>query len=141
LRQRLPPAAAAGPRSPHSRGRRAHCARRLRPFGRRALLHAGSRRAHRPFVAINCSAIPAGLAEAELFGHERGAFTGALRQHEGCFERAAGGTLFLDEITEMPMELQAKLLRVLESGRLQRVGGSEEIAFDVRVIAATNRNP
>src|SRR5262249_31220181 len=95
------------------------------------LLHACSARAHGPFVSVNCGAIPANLVEAELFGYERGAFTGAVRQHQGYFERAEGGTLFLDEITEMPIELQAKLLRVLETGRLVRVGGAEEIATDV----------
>ncbi len=91
------------------------------------LLHSRSARAGGPFVAVNCGAIPASLVEAELFGYERGAFTGAARQHQGYFERASGGTLFLDEITEMPIELQPKLLRVLETGRLVRVGGSEEI--------------
>jgi len=105
------------------------------------LLHSRSARADRPFVAVNCGAIPAGLVEAELFGYERGAFTGAARQHQGYFERADGGTLFLDEITEMPLELQAKLLRVLETGRLIRVGGSEEIAVDVRVVTASNHAP
>ena len=90
-------------------------------------------------MSVNCGAIPANLVEAELFGYERGAFTGAVRQHQGYFERAAGGTLFLDEITEMPIDLQAKLLRVLESGRMVRVGGTEEIPLDVRIVTATNR--
>jgi len=105
------------------------------------LLHTQSARASGPFVAINCGAIPANLVEAELFGYERGAFTGAVRQHEGYFERASGGTLFLDEITEMPVSLQAKLLRVLETGRMNRVGGTQEIAVDVRIITASNRPP
>jgi len=105
------------------------------------MLHAHSGRADGPFVAVNCGAIPANLVEAELFGYERGAFTGAVRQHQGYFERAAGGTLFLDEITEMPVELQAKLLRVLESGCMVRVGGGEEIAVDARIVTATNRPP
>jgi DNA-binding NtrC family response regulator len=105
------------------------------------LLHSSSPRASGPFVAVNCGAIPANLVEAELFGYERGAFTGAVRQHQGYFERAAGGTLFLDEIAEMPLELQTKLLRVLETGRMVRVGGSEEIAVDVRIVTATNRVP
>ena len=104
-------------------------------------LHAQSSRAGAPFVAVNCGAIPANLVEAELFGYERGAFTGAVRQHQGYFERASGGTLFLDEITEMPIELQAKLLRVLETGTLVRVGGNEEIAVDVRIVTASNRAP
>jgi len=103
------------------------------------LLHAHSTRASKPFVSVNCGAIPANLVEAELFGYERGAFTGAVRQHQGYFERARGGTLFLDEITEMPIDLQAKLLRVLETGRMVRVGGSEEIPLDVRILTATNR--
>jgi len=103
------------------------------------LLHAHSLRAAKPFVSVNCGAIPANLVEAELFGYERGAFTGAVRQHQGYFERARGGTLFLDEITEMPIDLQAKLLRVLETGRMVRVGGSEEIPLDVRIVTATNR--
>ena len=81
-----------------------------------------------PFVAVNCGAIPANLIEAELFGHEKGAFTGAARMHRGCFERAEGGTLFLDEITEMAPEMQVRLLRVLETGRFTRVGGDGEIA-------------
>ncbi|HQR52580.1 MAG TPA: sigma-54 dependent transcriptional regulator [Burkholderiales bacterium] len=104
-------------------------------------IHAASQRARRPFVAINCGALPANLVEAELFGYEKGAFTGAVRAHQGCFERASGGTLFLDEITEMPAELQVTLLRALETGRFCRVGGAQEISVDVRVIAATNRDP
>ncbi len=92
-------------------------------------------------MAINCAAIPATLIEAELFGHERGSFTGALRTREGVFERASGGTLFLDEITEMPLDLQSRLLRVLETKRLSRVGGNENLEVDVRVIASTNRSP
>ncbi|MGE5089182.1 MAG: sigma-54 interaction domain-containing protein [Candidatus Levyibacteriota bacterium] len=104
-------------------------------------IHERSPRARRPFVAINCGAIPETLIEAELFGHERGAFTGADRQHRGCFERAEGGTLFLDEITEMPVEMQARLLRVLETGRYSRVGGDGELDADVRVLAASNRDP
>lgn len=104
-------------------------------------LHQQSLRSSQPFVAINCGAIPANLIEAELFGHERGSFTGAVRTHKGCFEQAAGGTLFLDEITEMAPEMQVKLLRVLETGSLRRVGGDEDLAVDVRVIAATNRQP
>ncbi len=94
-----------------------------------------------PFVAINCGAFSANLIEAELFGYERGAFTGAVRSHRGCFERASGGTLFLDEITEMPIELQIKLLRALETGRFYRVGGEQELSVAVRIIAATNRDP
>ena len=105
------------------------------------MLHVNSSRAKAPFIAVNCGAIPANLVEAELFGYERGAFTGATRQHQGYFERASGGTLFLDEITEMPLDLQTKLLRVLETGRMVRVGGSEEIAVDVRVLTASNHAP
>jgi DNA-binding NtrC family response regulator len=104
-------------------------------------VHAMSPRASRPFVALNCAAIPATLIEAELFGHERGSFTGALRTREGVFERANGGTLLLDEITEMPLDLQSRLLRVLETKRLSRVGGSADLPVDVRVIASTNRLP
>jgi len=104
-------------------------------------LHQVGKRATQPFVAVNCGALPSTLIEAELFGYERGSFTGANRMHKGCFERAAGGTLFLDEITEMVPELQVKLLRVLESGVFYRVGGDQEIKVKVRVIAATNRNP
>ncbi|MEJ0084206.1 MAG: sigma-54 dependent transcriptional regulator [Pseudomonadota bacterium] len=102
-------------------------------------IHAMSPRAAKPLVAINCAAIPATLIEAELFGHERGSFTGAMRTREGVFERASGGTLLLDEITEMPLELQSRLLRVLETKRLSRVGGSADLPIDVRVLASTNR--
>ena len=104
-------------------------------------LHDVSPRRGGAFVAVNCGAIPRNLAEAEFFGFEKGAFTGAQRQHAGHFERASTGTLFLDEVTEMPLELQVKLLRALESGRIVRVGGVEEIPIDVRVVAATNRDP
>lgn len=104
-------------------------------------IHELGRQSDKPFVALNCGAIPTELIEAELFGHERGSFTGAVRTHKGCFERAAGGTLFLDEIAEMPLDMQVKLLRVLETGVFCRVGGDEEVAVSVRVIAATNRSP
>ena len=104
-------------------------------------LHDKSGRSGGAFLAVNCGAIPANLIEAELFGHEKGSFTGATRLHKGFFERADGGTLFLDEITEMPVELQVRLLRVLETGRFFRVGGSGEVATDVRILAATNRDP
>jgi DNA-binding NtrC family response regulator len=106
-----------------------------------ALIHGLSERRNRPYVAVNCAAIPETLMEAELFGHERGSFTGADRRYEGCFERANGGTLLLDEITEMKADLQAKLLRVLEDRRLRRLGATSEIPLDVRVIATTNREP
>jgi DNA-binding NtrC family response regulator len=104
-------------------------------------IHQRSRRSTAPFVPMNCGAISATLIESELFGHERGSFTGAERMHKGIFERAHGGTLFLDEITEMPMDLQVRLLRILETGTLTRVGGDEAISVDVRVLAATNRDP
>lgn len=104
-------------------------------------IHERSHRAGRILVALNCGAIPENLIESELFGHQKGAFTGASGTRRGVFERAAGGTLFLDEIVEMPLDLQVRLLRVLETGRLVRVGGEEEIRVDVRVIAATNRDP
>jgi DNA-binding NtrC family response regulator len=104
-------------------------------------IHDLSRRKKRPFLPLNCGAVSPNLIESELFGHEKGSFTGADRQHKGFFERAHGGTLFLDEITEMPQELQVKLLRVLETGTFMRVGTNTPIATDVRVIAATNRNP
>ncbi|WP_246120864.1 sigma-54 interaction domain-containing protein [Chitinolyticbacter meiyuanensis] len=104
-------------------------------------VHEMSARADAPFIAVNCGALPATLVEAELFGYEKGAFTGASRTHQGFFERAQGGTLFLDEITEMPIELQVRLLRVLETGVLTRVGGDREIACNARILAATNREP
>jgi two-component system, NtrC family, response regulator AtoC len=104
-------------------------------------IHQLSRRRGRPFLAINCGAISPHLMESEIFGHEKGSFTGANRQHQGFFERAHGGTLFLDEITEMPLDLQVKLLRVLETGTFNRVGSTETQRADVRVIAATNRVP
>jgi two-component system, NtrC family, response regulator HydG len=104
-------------------------------------LHLLSRRSKAPFLPLNCGAISPTLIESELFGHERGSFTGAQHRHKGYFERAHGGTLFLDEISEMPIELQVKLLRVLETGTLARIGGDQQVAVDVRVIAATNRDP
>ncbi|MFC0128024.1 sigma-54-dependent transcriptional regulator [Ralstonia solanacearum] len=104
-------------------------------------IHDLSLRRKQPFLPVNCGAISPNLIESEMFGHERGSFTGADRQHKGYFERANGGTLFLDEITEMPVELQVKLLRVLETGVFMRVGTNREIDTDVRVIAATNRDP
>jgi two-component system, NtrC family, response regulator AtoC len=104
-------------------------------------LHDLSRRRKQPFLAVNCGAISPNLIESEVFGHEKGSFTGADRLHRGFFERAHGGTLFLDEITEMPPALQVKLLRVLESGSYTRVGGATQQVADVRVIAATNRDP
>src|SRR3984893_13038800 len=103
-------------------------------------IHELSPRHNGPYVAINCAAMPETLMESELFGHERGAFTGADRRREGCFELANGGTLLLDEIAEMRPELQAKLLRVIEERKIRRLGGSCEVPVDVRVLAATNRN-
>lgn len=102
-------------------------------------IHQHSARAGQNFVAVNCGAIPPHLIEAALFGHEKGSFTGALRRHAGYFEHASGGTLFLDEITEMPTDMQVKLLRVLESDSFTRVGGDYEVSIDVRLVAATNR--
>lgn len=104
-------------------------------------VHDLSRRRKSPFLAVNCGAISPTLIESEIFGHEKGSFTGADRQHQGFFERAHGGTLFLDEITEMPPELQVKLLRVLETGVFMRVGSSQSQEADVRIISATNRPP
>ena len=103
------------------------------------MLHHWSNRAHGPFVAINCKALPDSLMESELFGHEKGSFTGAIAAHAGCFERASGGTLFLDEIAEAGGDFQAKLLRVLEDGEVMRVGASRPRRVDVRIVAATNR--
>ncbi|MFH2133025.1 MAG: sigma-54 dependent transcriptional regulator, partial [bacterium] len=102
-------------------------------------IHNHSDRGDRPVVAINCAALPENLLESELFGHKKGAFTGAINEHRGKFEQANGGTILLDEISEMPLSLQAKLLRVLQEYTIDRVGGSETIAVDVRVIATTNR--
>ncbi|MDX6693948.1 MAG: hypothetical protein QOF02_1551 [Blastocatellia bacterium] len=104
-------------------------------------IHNLSPRKSAPFIAINCSAIPETLMESELFGHEKGAFTGAAARRQGCFELANGGTLLLDEIAEMPTLLQAKLLRVLEERALRRLGSTHEIKVDVRLLAATNKNP
>ena len=104
-------------------------------------LHDLSPRKARPFVAVNCAAIPETLIESEIFGHEKGAFTGAMERRAGCFELAAGGTLLLDEIGEMPSGTQAKLLRVLEERKFRRLGARNEMDTDVRVLAATNRDP
>ncbi len=103
-------------------------------------IHELSRRRLGPYVPVNCGAVSPTLIESELFGHERGSFTGADRRHKGYFERATRGTLFLDEITEMPIELQTKLLRVLETGNFVRLGGEEPLSVDIRIIAASNRN-
>ena len=104
------------------------------------VIHDESRRARGPFVAVNCAAIPEALLESELFGHERGAFTGAAARRVGRFERASGGTLFLDEVGDMSPGMQAKILRALQEGEIERVGGDRPIAVDVRVVAATNRD-
>jgi transcriptional regulator with PAS, ATPase and Fis domain len=105
-----------------------------------SLIHESSTRALRPFVAINCAAIPENLLESELFGYERGAFTGAVTSKAGKFEFANGGTLLLDEISEMDIRLQAKLLRVIQEGEVDRIGGRKPIPVDVRIVATTNRN-
>ena len=102
-------------------------------------IHARSARSSGPFLGINCGALPPTLIESELFGFERGSFTGAARSHAGMVERASGGTLFLDEVTEMSADMQTRLLRFLETRRFFRVGGTQEIQTDVRVVAATNR--
>jgi DNA-binding NtrC family response regulator len=104
------------------------------------MLHHKSRRAAAPFVEINCAAIPSELIESELFGHEKGSFTSALKQRKGKFEQASGGTLFMDEIGDMSLSAQAKVLRALQEGRISRVGGDSDISVDVRVVAATNKN-
>jgi two-component system nitrogen regulation response regulator GlnG len=103
-------------------------------------IHQLGHRASGPFIAVNTAAIPAELIESELFGHEKGAFTGAVARHIGKFEQAAGGTLFLDEIGDMPMQAQTRLLRALQSGTIRRVGGSEDVRIDARIVAATNRD-
>src|SRR6185436_986929 len=102
-------------------------------------IHRSSERVNKPFVAVNCAAIPETMLEAMLFGYERGAFTGAAATHAGKFEQAQGGTLLLDEVTEMPLSLQAKLLRVLQEREVERLGARTSITLDVRVIATTNR--
>ena len=102
-------------------------------------LHALSQRSDGPFVAINCAAIPDNLLETELFGHEKGAFTGAVARKPGKFELAHKGTLFLDEIGDLPLALQAKILRALEERRFERVGGTQSLHVDVRIVAATNK--
>ncbi len=104
-------------------------------------LHALSPRSKGPFIAINCSAIPESLLESEIFGHEKGAFTGALERRAGCFELAQGGTIFLDEVAEMSPSTQAKFLRILEDGTMRRLGSKAEIKVDVRIMAATNKEP
>ncbi|CAB3627101.1 regulatory Fis family protein [Achromobacter marplatensis] len=104
-------------------------------------IHDASERRSQPFVAVNCGAISGTLAHAELFGHEKGSFTGALAQNAGYFEYASGGTLFLDEVTEMPPDMQVHFLRVLEAGTYQRVGGSDLLRANVRIICASNRDP
>ncbi|WP_455375148.1 sigma 54-interacting transcriptional regulator, partial [Kaarinaea lacus] len=103
-------------------------------------IHKASPRRNKPFVAINCSAIPEALLESELFGHRKGSFTGAIKDHQGLFLAAGGGTLFLDEIGDMPLALQAKLLRVLQENTVRPVGSTEDISVDVRVISATHKN-
>ncbi len=103
-------------------------------------IHTASPRKSKPFVVLDCGAIPRDLIESTLFGHEKGSFTGAVAQHQGCFEQASGGTIFLDEIGELPIDMQPKLLRVLENREVKRVGGDRTIKVDVRVVAATNRD-
>src|SRR5207249_6616308 len=103
-------------------------------------IHEKSARRDRPFVTVNCAAVPSELIESELFGHEKGAFTGAASRHLGKFEQAHGGTLFLDEIGDMPAAMQAKLLRLLQEGELERIGGEKPVLVDTRVVVATHRD-
>ncbi|MBD3166997.1 response regulator [bacterium] len=103
-------------------------------------IHNASPRSHRPFVAVNIAAVPEALVESELFGHEKGAFTGAVARHTGKFERADGGTLFIDEVGDMPLPAQVKLLRVLQEGAIERIGGTSPVPIDVRIVAATHRD-
>src|ERR1700674_3784551 len=103
-------------------------------------IHEKSHRREGPYVTLNCAAVPAELIESELFGHEKGSFTGAAGRHVGKFEQASDGTLFLDEIGDMPLPMQSKLLRVLEEGEIERVGGDKPIPTDARVVVATHRN-
>src|SRR5262249_40837704 len=103
-------------------------------------IHSRSRRSEKPLIKVNCAALPTGLVESELFGHERGAFSGALSRRLGRFELANGGTIFLDEVGEMPLDAQLKLLRVIQEHEFERIGGNETIRTDVRLIAATNRD-
>ena len=105
-----------------------------------AAIHSESRRSRGPFVPVNCGALPEGVVESELFGHVKGAFSGAVRDKKGRFELAHGGTIFLDEVAELPKTMQVKLLRVLENGTFKRVGGEKTVTVDVRVISATNRD-
>jgi transcriptional regulator with GAF, ATPase, and Fis domain len=104
------------------------------------IIHANSPRKHSKYIAVNCGAIPEGTIDSELFGHEKGSFTSAIKQHKGKFEQADGGTLFLDEIGDMSLAAQAKVLRVLQEKKLSRVGSDKDINVDVRVLAATNKN-
>ena len=104
------------------------------------VVHESSKRSNFPFIALNCAAIPENLVEDTLFGHEKGAFTGATKINKGFFEEAHGGTLFLDEIGDMPLPLQAKLLRAIENRSIQRVGGAQDIKIDLRLICATHRD-
>jgi len=103
-------------------------------------LHYNSRRAHKPFIKVNCSALPETLIESELFGHEKGAFTGAIHQKKGRFELAEGGSIFLDEVGELSQNIQVKLLRVIQEHEFERLGGTQTIHCDVRIIAATNKD-
>ncbi len=120
---------------------RAHLRRdRLRQGGRGRAIHNGSKRVDRPFIRVNCGAIPHELIDSQLFGHEKGAFTGATETRQGWFERADGGTLLLDELGELPLAAQVRLLRILQDGWLDRVGGQRPISVDVRIIASTHRD-